>query len=127
MCKEDGVGGKKEASLVHKMVQGSQVFHGGRLAATEACSYQKKPPKKNPPKKTEIDCYRSCPHRNERPKARFAHYFVYHKISSDARIAIAIACQPVSSYIVISLRANIIEPCDSEPSCAFAVWNMSIL
>ena len=47
MCKEDGVGGKKEASLVHKMVQGSQVFHGGRLAATEACSYQKKPPKKN--------------------------------------------------------------------------------
>ena len=47
MCKEKGVGGKKEASLIHKMLQGSQVFHGRRLAATEACSYPKKKERKN--------------------------------------------------------------------------------
>ena len=41
MCKEKGVGGKKKASLIHKMLQGSQVFHGHTLAATEACSYPK--------------------------------------------------------------------------------------
>ena len=54
MCKEDGVGGKKEASLVHKMVQGSQVFHGRRLAATEACPYQKEKKRKRKQRKTVI-------------------------------------------------------------------------
>ena len=117
ICEENGVIGRKEARLVHKPVQRQPGVSPSCTSCNRSVLYIKG--------KT-YAWFHPCTQRNERPKAMLAHYFVYHKRSA-AHVAIAIACQPVSSSITISLRADIIEPCDSQPFRVFDIWDKFIL